>query len=64
MSSVGKHGPGGRFYSGILPTVLSMVNLNVFAEVLAVFSADPDVSSHGGRHQRARIVRDFDGKYE
>jgi hypothetical protein len=25
MSSVEKHEPGGRFYSGILPTVLSTV---------------------------------------
>jgi len=64
MSSVVKHEPGGRFYFGILPTVLSMVYFLVFAEVLAAFSADLDVSRHGSRHQRVRIVRDFDRKYE
>jgi hypothetical protein len=61
MSSVEKHEPGGRFYFGILPTVLSMVYLARFAEVLARFSRlNLDVGRHGGRHQDVRIIRDFD----
>ena len=55
-----KHEPGGRFYSGILPTVLSMVYFGEFAEVFARFSADLYVGRHGGRHQDVRIIRNFD----
>ena len=60
MSSVEKYEPDGRFYSDILPTMLSMVYLGRFAEVFARFSADLDVGRHGGRHQDVRIIRDFD----
>ena len=56
--------PISRLYFGILPTVLSMVSFARFAQVLLAFSTNLNVSRHGGRHQDARLIRDFDREHE
>ena len=61
---MGSREPISRLYFGILPTVLSMVNFPTFAQVLLTFSTNLDVSRHGGRHQDARLIGDFDREHE